>query len=126
MMLGHIMEWFYSGLVGIRQAENSVGFRKLVIAPNPVGDVSWAKARYRSPDGDIICSWRLEGSALTLELEIPAGAEATVLLPAAPSSPIIESGRPITERKEIKPLGREGNRVALGIGSGKYRFESGR
>jgi alpha-L-rhamnosidase len=124
MMLGHIMEWLYSGLAGIRQAEDSAGFRKLVIAPNPVGDITWARARYRSPNGDISCSWKAEGSSFTLDLDVPAGSRARVLLPASPGCTILEGGRPAAERKDIKSLGRAEGRAVLELGSGNYRLES--
>jgi alpha-L-rhamnosidase len=39
MMLGHLMEWFYTGLGGIYQDENSVAYKDLIIAPKPVGDI---------------------------------------------------------------------------------------
>jgi alpha-L-rhamnosidase len=29
LMLGHLMEWFYNGLAGIKQTENSVGFKEI-------------------------------------------------------------------------------------------------
>jgi alpha-L-rhamnosidase len=126
MMLGHIMEWLYAGLAGIRQAEDSAGFRKLVIAPNPVGDITWARAKYRSPYGDISVSWKTEGSSFTLDLDVPAGSLARVLLPASPGSTILESGRPLAEGKEIRSLGRTNGRAVLEIGSGHYRFVSAR
>ena len=43
-MLGHIMEWFYSGLAGIREAENGIAFNKIDIKPAPVGNLTSAKA----------------------------------------------------------------------------------
>lgn len=34
-MLGHLMEWLFSGLGGIRQKEDSFGFKHIVIKPEP-------------------------------------------------------------------------------------------
>ena len=34
-MLGHVMEWYYGHVGGIRQATNSVGWKEILIAPNP-------------------------------------------------------------------------------------------
>jgi hypothetical protein len=33
-MLGHLMEWFYAGLAGIKQADNSVAYNKIEIKPH--------------------------------------------------------------------------------------------
>lgn len=39
LMLGHIMEWFYSRLAGLGQEEGSVAFKHIKISPQPVGDI---------------------------------------------------------------------------------------
>ena len=57
-MLGHLMEWFYSGLAGIRQEEESVAFNKIKIYPVLVGDVTSAEAAYESSYGLIQSSWK--------------------------------------------------------------------
>ncbi len=126
LMLGHIMEWLYSGLAGIRQAEDSRGFRKIIIAPNPVGDITWARARYHSIRGDISCSWKREADGFSLDLEVPPGAQARVFLPAARDARVIEGGRPIAEDAEIRSLGWRDGRIALDVGSGNYRFKTAR
>lgn len=126
LMLGHIMEWLYSGLAGIRQAEGSRGFRSLVIAPNPVGDITWARAGYRSAQGQISCSWKIEGGDFFLDFEIPPGTRARVLLPAAREARVLESGRPIADNAGIRSRGWEDGRMALEIGSGHYRFRTAR
>ncbi|MDR1817111.1 MAG: glycoside hydrolase family 78 protein, partial [Puniceicoccales bacterium] len=60
-MLGHLFEWFYSGLAGIRQKPTSVGFRDLLIAPQPVGDLTSARATYETPYGTVESAWEITG-----------------------------------------------------------------
>ena len=48
MMLGHLMEWFYSGIGGIRQTEGSKSYENLLIEPEPVGDLTWAETSFPS------------------------------------------------------------------------------
>ncbi|MCX6262715.1 MAG: family 78 glycoside hydrolase catalytic domain, partial [Bacteroidia bacterium] len=43
LMLGHLMEWFYSGLGGIDQEESSMGYKKIIIKPEMVGDITFSK-----------------------------------------------------------------------------------
>jgi hypothetical protein len=57
LMLGHLMEWFYSGLGGIGQTENSVGYKEISIKPKMVEGLAHAKATYDSPYGPIKCDW---------------------------------------------------------------------
>jgi hypothetical protein len=124
LMLGHVMEWLFSGLAGIRQAPDSQAFRKIVIAPNPVGDITWTKARYRSVRGDIASAWRLEEDGFSLDVEVPAGAVARILLPAPRDARVFEGGRPVSEAKAVRSLGWADGRVILETGSGNYRFRS--
>ena len=58
LMLGHIMEWFYSGLAGIGQEENSIAFKHIKIRPQPVGDITYAKGSFHSPYGWVITDWK--------------------------------------------------------------------
>src|SRR6185503_7141231 len=77
-MLGQIEEWFYHDLAGIQNAPNSAGFKAIVIDPQPVGDVAWAKASYDSIRGKIVSNWKREGKAFTLKAAIPPNTTATV------------------------------------------------
>jgi hypothetical protein len=58
LMLGHLMEWLYSGLAGIAQEESSVAYKHIRIRPQPVGDITSAKASFHSPYGWITTDWK--------------------------------------------------------------------
>ncbi len=81
MMLGHLMEWFYSGLGGIYQADNSVAYNNIIIAPKPVGEIRWVNCSYNSLKGTISSAWKIEESTFTLVVEVPSDAKATIILP---------------------------------------------
>ena len=59
LMLGHIMEWFYSGLAGISQDEHSVAYKHILIRPRPVGKITSAKGSFLSPYGMITTDWQV-------------------------------------------------------------------
>ena len=80
-MLGQIQEWFYHDLAGIRSA--GAGFKQIIIAPQPVGDVTWARATYDSVRGKIVSDWKRDGTTFTLKIFIPPNTTATVFVPAA-------------------------------------------
>lgn len=121
-MLGHLLEWLYSGLAGIRPAPGSVAFHTIDIRPEPVGDITQARGSYQSPYGLIATEWKKLGTDFTLSVSVPANTTATVYLPATPASDLTESGRPIKTNTAIKWLGFRDGRAILGIGSGKYTF----
>lgn len=78
MMLGHLMEWLYTGIGGIKQAEGSIGFQKIIIDPQPVGDLTWAETTHRCILGEIYCRWEKSGKNYVIDIRIPVGAAAEV------------------------------------------------
>lgn len=122
-MLGHLMEWFYSGLGGIRQAEGSMAFKKIVIHPEPVGDVTEAETKYESPYGTITTKWSKQAKNFNLSIEIPTNTTAVVYLPTSNISQISEGGKTVTNRKEIKFVRYENGRALFSVGSGQYQFQ---
>jgi hypothetical protein len=80
-MLGHLMEWFYAGLCGIKQAKDGVAYNKIEIKPQPVGDITYAKADFHSPYGMIKTDWTKNGDGFELNVTIPANTTAEIYLP---------------------------------------------
>ncbi|MDH2416221.1 alpha-L-rhamnosidase [Nocardioides sp. CER19] len=82
--LGQVDSWFVSGLAGIQQAAGSIGYRKLVIKPAFVGDLTDARGTYETPQGRVASSWHKSRSGhITLRVDVPSGTTASVELPRA-------------------------------------------
>lgn len=92
-MLGHLMDWFYTGLAGIQQTENSVGFKEFLIRPRPVGDIQSANAHYHSVYGELISSWKIEKEIFLLDIQVPANTRATLYLPGQTKPVKLGSGQ---------------------------------
>ena len=123
-MLGHITEWFYKDLAGIDTDPAGPGFKKILIRPQPVGDLTWVRAAYDSIRGRIVSHWKREGGKFTLELTIPANTTATVFLPARAGGEVLEGGRPAGKSSGVQPLRHERDRAVFAVASGDYVFES--
>ncbi|QKJ28504.1 family 78 glycoside hydrolase catalytic domain [Mucilaginibacter mali] len=121
-MLGHLMEWFYTGLSGIRQGEGSVAFKKIEIKPQVVGDVTSASANYQSPYGVISSSWKKQGDKFVLSVSIPANTTATVYMPCKDAANITLGDKNNKNRKGFEFIGYNKGIAILGVGSGNYTF----
>ena len=120
MMLGHLMEWFYSGLGGISQEANSIAYNKIIIAPKPVGDIKWVKCSYNSVKGLITSDWKIENGSFVLNVTIPDKAVATVVIPEKYRNSKIEA-RDLIRQKSIGVNPKDG---VFQIKTGKYRFSA--
>jgi alpha-L-rhamnosidase len=76
---GNVDAWFYQTLAGIRPA--GPGFKKILIQPSIVGDLTWVKTHYDSPCGRIVSNWKRTGNQLVMDIVIPANTTATVVVP---------------------------------------------
>jgi hypothetical protein len=122
LMLGHLMEWFHSGLGGIKQAEGSVGYKQIEIDPQLVGDITFTNVDYESPYGTVSSHWKKSNDAFQLHVSVPVNTTAIVHLPATDASIIKESDRTIEKRSDVRLLGFANGKLKVQAGSGDYRF----
>lgn len=125
-MLGQIEEWFYHDLAGIQNAPDSPGFKQLIIAPHPVGDVTWVKASYHSLRGPIAVEWRQTEHTFELNFSLPPNTSATVLIPSRDASTVTEGDRPARESDGVTFLRLDRDCAVFRVGSGTYHFAANR
>jgi alpha-L-rhamnosidase len=78
---GNIAMWHMEALAGIRPDPDGPGFKKFIIKPAVVGDLSWVEAHHDSPHGRIESSWRREGGKVTMTVLVPANTTARIFIP---------------------------------------------
>ena len=123
-MLGQIQEWFYHDLAGIQNAPGSAGFKKIIIKPQPVGNLTWVKASFLSIQGEIISNWKREHGKFALRISIPANTTATVYVPANSPETVTANGHPAKASPGVTFLGMENDRAVYGVESGDYVFKA--
>jgi hypothetical protein len=123
-MLGHIQQWFSHDLLGIRQAEDAVAFKNIIIKPAFETDVEWAKGHYDAAPGRINVDWKKTNGTCSLNVSIPANTTATLYLPAKNAAAITESGKPANQAKGVMSLKVKEGYAAIQIKSGQYSFVS--
>ena len=121
---GPIGTWMYQVLAGIRPDPAASGFKKILIKPQPVGDLTWVKAHHDCPYGRIVSHWNRESDKFTLEVTIPVNTRATVFVPAKDAASVTESGGPVNPAKGVEFLRLLDNAAVYAVGSGTYRFQS--
>lgn len=121
-MFGSIDEWFYRSLLGINSA--APGFKKIIIKPQPAGDLTWARGSHKSVAGKINSDWKLENNFFSLKVSIPFNCQAEVWIPSKPNGEISESGKPISTVNDVRLLRYLDGYALIEVGSGEYTFGS--
>ncbi|MCW3091961.1 MAG: alpha-L-rhamnosidase [Ferruginibacter sp.] len=115
-MFGSVDEWFYRSLLGINPA--APGFEKIIIKPQPTGDLSWAKGNYQSVRGNIKSDWKIMDGHFQLDVSIPPNTRATIYIPSKQNRQITESGNNLPVSLYAKGY------AVVEVGSGEYLFKS--
>ena len=124
-MLGQINEWFYRDLAGIRSDPDGPGFRKIIIAPQPVGDLTHVEATLESIRGRIVSRWSKAPDNFTLEIEIPPNTSARVFLPAASVEDVVVNGStPAAAGTTFE--GDHGGRLIFAVPAGRWQMRARR
>jgi alpha-L-rhamnosidase len=77
--LGAVADWMHRRVAGLAPA--APGYREMEVRPVPGRGLTFASARHLTPYGEAEVSWRRADGQLTLDVTVPVGASATVLVP---------------------------------------------
>lgn len=115
-MFGSTEEWFYRTVLGINPSLN--GFSTVILKPQPVPQLSWAKGHYESVHGKIEVSWSVSGRQYKLEVAIPGNTRAEVYVKSATNEPVFVNG----ERTSAARY--ENGFAIVDLSSGRYKIQS--
>jgi alpha-L-rhamnosidase len=101
-MFGQINEWFFHDLAGIQSDPHGPGFRKVIIKPTIVGDLTWVKASYNSVHGKIISEWKRTSGEITFTTAIPTKTTGTVFIPTTVLNSVTEARRLVLKMEGVK------------------------
>ena len=114
--------WFYNGIAGINPDPEYPGFKHIIMKPQIIGTLDYAKASFKSPYGLIRSEWQKKDNSLHWDLCIPVNTRADVYVPADEKDKITESGDKPENSAGIKYLRKEGDYFVYNLGSGNYEF----
>jgi alpha-L-rhamnosidase len=80
----------YSNIAGIQSQD---GYKNITIKPQPGGDLTHAKASYKSINGYISSEWQIVDGEFLLNVTIPANTTATIHLPDGSDKVEVGSGQ---------------------------------
>jgi alpha-L-rhamnosidase len=120
---GAVGDWMFNHLGGLQALE--AGYRRVRIAPLlSQTDVRQAQASLRTPYGQLTSAWRRAADGLHLEVRVPVGIEAEVVLPAKAAEQVREGRLPASRAPGVLQAGWRDGRLTLKLGAGHYRLHA--
>jgi alpha-L-rhamnosidase len=89
--LGAVADWLHRTVAGL--APGAPGYRRLIVAPRPGGDLTRAAAAHETPYGRASVAWELIEGSFMLDVVVPANCTASVFLPGSDEPVEVGSGR---------------------------------
>jgi len=118
LMLGHLMDWFFYALGGIKQQDNSIAYKNILFEPSFIDDLEFANIYFYSPYGKIVSNWKKIDNKIIYFVTIPSNCTALVKL----NKKYIKSILTINNKKP-KKLSNSENFIFINLNSGKYVIE---
>jgi alpha-L-rhamnosidase len=117
---GSVCEWMFYTMAGIDT--DGPGYKKIIIKPQPGGDMNYTKASYNSINGLIGSDWRIVKRKFHLQVSVPVNTTATVYVPTNLTDSVREGGNPATSAPGVKFLRYENRQAVYQVASGDYYF----
>jgi alpha-L-rhamnosidase len=121
-MMGSVSAWFHKYLGGINPDPDAPGFKRIIIRPYPLGDLTWARAEYKSPYGPIRSYWSKDNAAFTLKVTVPVNTTARVYVPARDAASVRVEDKQASMAEGVKVVGPQEGAIVFEVGSGDYEF----
>jgi alpha-L-rhamnosidase len=118
---GAIGDWLYRVVAGIELGK--VGYKHILIQPQPTSKLNFARAYFESNYGHIDSKWERKDGKMHLNIQIPPNTTATIRLPNAKMADITEGGKKLSGNADFKNSRADGQAVKVDVGSGVYAFE---
>lgn len=80
--LGAVADWLHRVVGGLERIEP--GYKRVRIAPQPGGDLTWVRTVHDTIRGRFEVSWKIEGGEVVVDVTIPHDVEADIVLPFQP------------------------------------------
>ncbi|HEX3728316.1 MAG TPA: family 78 glycoside hydrolase catalytic domain, partial [Opitutaceae bacterium] len=120
-MLGQINEWFFHDLAGL--APDGPGFKHVLVEPQPVPGITWARASHESPRGPVEVAWKEENGQFSLDVDLPPNVSAEICWPFPNASGVSEGGGRARRGQGVHYLRRDKDgRLRYEVESGHYHF----
>ena len=114
IMFGEIGAWYYKALGGIKPDPAMPGFKNILLQPHFVEGLAEFKASFKTPQGELVSSWKKTPEGIRYALTVPPNSSATLTLD-------LQAGQTVTNKSQVWPSEVK-NGFVRSFKSGNYEF----
>ena len=122
-MFGGGLTWFYRNLAGMNADPDQPGYRHIIFKPQPVDELDFVTYSNNTSFGEAGITWRNQNGQLLMEITVPVGSKATVVVPSGDVNSLKESGHSIDKSTGVHLVSVKKDIINLDLESGKYQFQ---
>jgi alpha-L-rhamnosidase len=120
---GAVGSWLHQVVAGLDIDPLAPGYQHILIQPRPGGRLTRARTEHDSPYGKAASGWERSETRMRVEAVVPPNTRATVRLPDAIATQVLEGGAPLAAASGIRGVRQLAGATVCEAGSGQYLFE---
>ena len=121
---GAIGSWLYAVVAGVDLDPATPGFKRLVLAPQPGGELTSARGALQSPHGDILSAWKISNGRFEWEVIVPANTTASARFPVPGKAKITDGKTPLARAVGVSKVKSSASAVTCELAAGHYKFSA--
>ncbi|HRP55632.1 family 78 glycoside hydrolase catalytic domain [Agriterribacter sp.] len=122
ILSGNFEAWCYQTLGGINYDTEQPGFKHIILKPEPVGDLKFVKASFRSLYGLISSEWEKDENRFNWNIMIPPNTTASVYVPSGEKEKITIDKTLLDNGNFRYSVDQKTQRIVITLGSGNYNI----
>ncbi len=119
---GAIGSWLYAVVAGVDLDPATPGYKRLVLAPQPGGELTSARGVLQSPHGQIMSAWKTSAGRFEWEVTVPANTTASARFPVPGKAKITEGKTSLARTPGVTAVKTTASVVTCTLGAGHYKF----
>jgi alpha-L-rhamnosidase len=122
---GAIGAWLYAVVAGIELDPAQPGYKHILLAPRPGGELTRARGNLHTMHGEIVSAWKTAPGHFEWSITVPPNTTASASFPAPFGATITESGRPLARASGILAVKSTRGATTCELAAGTYKFTAG-
>ena len=119
---GAIGSWLYAVVAGVDIDPAQPGYKHILLAPQPGGELTSARGVLQSQHGEILSAWKLRAGRFEWEVIVPPNTTASVRFPVPKQAKIVDGRKPLARSTGVSAVKTSGGNPTCTLAAGHYQF----